>query len=374
MNCMKRFLLLICFSFSLFLLFGKDDTNKKITAKFDERIELMSIICHLAGYPEYNMNLAGEYIDDIDRHFSEFKNHPVVSMMDSLRRSNGIGFDSPMFFALCLQKSGDNFTLFNDLILPERRWKDVDLIKAASEITDFYNQSDFSDFFERHKPFYNQVCAGFDENVIDRFNLGWFNRFYGIEPVDNFEIVIGFTNGGGNYGPSIEMPGRPRDIYAIIGYALNEDGRPYYSSDPEIYLNTVVHEFNHSFVNPLAENPKFKEQIEQAGNKMFEFAENAMGRMAYSTGKTLVNESLVRAAVILYLIEGDTPDEQVRHNIVMEMSSGFYWMPELVEVLKGYIQNRETYPSFETFYPVIIEFFNNYAKGLSDKVDTVVSH
>ena len=247
-----------------------------VKAYYDERIELMSIICHLAGFQEYNMNVGGDYITDIDNYFADVRNHPAVEMMDSLRRVNGISFDSPMAFAVNLKKAGNSFVLVNDSVAPERRWKGVDLKMATATISDFYNKSNFANFFERHKPFYEKVCSLFDSNVISKFNQSWYEQFYGVPPTDSFEVILGFTNGGGNYGPSRQLPGGPRDVYAIIGYALDDKGEPYYVSEPEMYLNTLVHEFNHSFVNPLADNPSFAPKMRLAGDAMLSYSRKVM--------------------------------------------------------------------------------------------------
>ena len=102
--------------------FGVKAQDRAVKAYYDERIELMSIICHLAGFQEYNMNVGGDYITDIDNYFADVRNHPAVEMMDSLRRVNGISFDSPMAFAVNLKKAGNSFVLVNDSVAPERRW------------------------------------------------------------------------------------------------------------------------------------------------------------------------------------------------------------------------------------------------------------
>lgn len=49
---------------TLLPIYGKSENHGAVKANFDERIELMSIICHLAGFQEYNMNLGGDYITD----------------------------------------------------------------------------------------------------------------------------------------------------------------------------------------------------------------------------------------------------------------------------------------------------------------------
>ena len=68
---MKHILIIALISSNIPLIFGETITHKRMMVKFDVRIELMSIICHLAGYPEYNMNLGGEYINEIDNYFSD---------------------------------------------------------------------------------------------------------------------------------------------------------------------------------------------------------------------------------------------------------------------------------------------------------------
>lgn len=368
---MKRILTFIFTVLSVSLAYGKAANTGKIKANYDERVELMSIICHLAGFQEYNMGMGGDYTADIDRYFAEVKNHPAVEMMDSLRRYNGISFDSPMAFAINLTKAGDNFILANDTVAPERRWKGVDLKRTVATISDFYAKSNFSNFFDSHKPFYEKICSLFNSNVISKFKQNWYEQFYGMPPTDNFKVVIGFTNGGGNYGPSSQLQGQPRNVYAIIGYALDDNGEPYYISDSEMYLGTLVHEFNHSFVNPLADNPEFTSGIESAGNAMIQYCRKVMRKNAYSTWQNLVNESIVRASVIMYLLDNGATEEDIRSSVIEEMSTGFYWTPELVECLQYYAANRDRYPTIKSYYSEIVIFFQDYAKNNMDKIDAI---
>ena len=334
-------------------------------------ILLMSVLCHLAGFREYNMNIGGKYITELDSFFSNVKNHPAVEMMDSLRQYKGIAFDSPMAFAINLQKEGNLFSLICDTIIPEKRWIGVDLKMVTRNISDFYTNSNFAKFFDSHKPFYEEICEIFNSNVTSKFNQKWYSQFYGVEPKENFEVIIGFVNGGGNYGPSRQLPGKPRDVYAIMGYGLDENGDTYYSSSPNSFLVTLVHEFNHSFVNPLATDKRFSNQMEDAGKDILKLSEQVMRRSAYGKWDNLVNESIVRAAVIRYLIDNNYPEDKVRESVINEMSVGFYWTPELVKSLTEYSSNRDRYPSIDTFYPNLIKFFRTYADSQFEEIDSI---
>lgn len=138
-----------------------------------------------------------------------------------------------------------------------------------------------------------------------------------------------------------------------------------------MYLSTLVHEFNHSFVNPLAGNPKFVSEMEFAGNAILSYSRKVMRKNAYSTWQNIVNESIVRAAVIIYLIDNEVPQDKVRQSVIDEMSVGFYWIPELVKSLQYYTKHRDKYPSLESYYTEIVEFFNNYANSCSRKIDAI---
>ena len=46
-------------------------------------------------------------------------------------------------------------------------------------------------------------------------------------------------------------------------------------------------------------------------------------------------------------------------------------MPELVRTLRIYENNRITYPTFESFYPQIIQFFKDYVAKEQKVIDVV---
>lgn len=79
---------------------------------------------------------------------------------------------------------------------------------------------------------------------------------------------------------------------------------------------------------------------------------------AYSTWQNLVNESIVRAAVIIYLIDNRVAPNKIRQSVIDEMSVGFYWTPELVKCLQYYTQHRDKYSSIESYYTEIAGFFD----------------
>lgn len=83
--------------------------------------------------------------------------------------------------------------------------------------------------------------------------------------------------------------------------------------------------------------------------------------VSYDKWPALVNESLVRAAVIRYMLDRGCPAEEVDAEMTTQLARGFRWMPELVEDLGDYSSHRDVYPTLDAFYPELIRAFERYA-------------
>jgi hypothetical protein len=128
-------------------------------------------------------------------------------------------------------------------------------------------------------------------------------------------------------------------------------------------VSTVIHEFAHSYANPYIYS--HAAQFQAAGEKIFSHNEKRMKAQAYAHWKTVMHESLVRACVVRYMLatEGIKASEnQVRH----ERGRGFAWVGDLSNLLEEYESDRGRYPTFESFMPRVIAFFNDYAAGLGE--------
>ena len=63
------------------------DQPKKLEARVDPRVELMSLIFRLAGNNEYNQPLSkSPYSKEVDDHFGKFRDHKAVKFAQQLRK------------------------------------------------------------------------------------------------------------------------------------------------------------------------------------------------------------------------------------------------------------------------------------------------
>ena len=360
---MKRFSQMKTIILFLFALFTACICEKaqSITPQVNENVELMSILSRMAGFPEYNMDMAGQYIKDMDNYFKDNTDHPAVQYMKVLRNKYGISFDAVMSMAIHLDNRNGTLSLVEeDIPTLEKRWKSVDKDEFLSYLNSFYKDTDFNEFFKAHKDLYNRGLKSYQDNVLKHFDINWYVDFYGNEPQENFSVIIGFCNGGGNYGVNRQLTGKGKEVFAIVGYYVDKEDTPMYNKE---YLPTLIHEFNHSFINHyLDENkyPDFVKELEPAATDLFMSSRWSMAKQAYGNWKTVINESLVRAAVICYMLDKEYKPEEIKNELIEQVQRNFRWMPELVSLLRKYEKEQSKYGNFENFYPNVIDFFNEY--------------
>lgn len=347
---------------------------QSIIPQVNENVELMSILSRMASFPEYHMDMAGQYIKDMDSYFKESTDHPAVQYMKGLRNKYGIAYDAVMSMAVHLDNRNGVFSLIEEEVSTlEKRWKKVDKDEFLSYLSSFYRDTKFNEFFLAHKDLYERGIKSYQDNVISHFDIDWYADFYGNEPQETFSVIIGFCNGGGNYGADRQIKGHKKEVFAIVGYYVNKEGMPMYSKE---YLPTLIHEFNHSFINHfLDENkyPDYVKELEPAATDLFNSSRWSMAKQAYGNWKTVINESLVRAAVICYMLDKDYKPEEIKNELLEQVQRNFRWMPELVSLLRKYEERQVKYGSFENFYPRVIDFFEDYAKKENKRLDVIKS-
>lgn len=337
----------------------------RLVPKVDERVELLSIVFHLAGNPEYNMSKITAYTRDIDRYFGPYKTLPAVKMAARLRKTNGVSFDAVMDMAVYLSpppalKPLVKFT--NEI--PEARWGQENATEFVTLLREFYRVSKFHAFFVAHRPLYRLAESRF-AHELSNLDLGWYRQFYGEAPSYRFNLILALNNGGGNYGVHVMFPGGREEVCAIIGaWTKDSEGRPTFPPRKG-YLGTIIHEFNHSFVNPAVDE-HWKDFA--SAQQVFKPVAAQMRRMAYGSARTMVDESLVRAAVIQYFESHGSTVAEVHNRIVREQSNGFFWMPELCDLLRAYESNRNRYPTFDSFMPRVGQFYGALATKMGPEI------
>ena len=134
------------------------------------------------------------------------------------------------------------------------------------------------------------------------------------------------------------------------------------------YFTTLLHEFNHSFVNHLLEENL--EPFRINGEKLYKTVADEMQSQAYGNWHTMVNEALVHAAVIKYMKDHNFSKEEVEKETNEQLNRGFIWIEDLLSELEQYDTNRKRYPTLESYMPNLIKAYDRY----SENIDTYVEN
>ena len=356
----KSFLLLLSFFIIIQKTFGQT-----LIPKIDKRVEMLSIVSRLADYDEYNQSMAEKYVADIHAHFDRFKGDTLIRLANNVREESGVSFDAVMSMAVNLMLTGEKFSFQENWEKNlDKRWTHKAALQFVTLLNQFYTKTKARVFFATEVPYYNKITKAF-EQTLSNFHLRWYYDYYSIKPKDKFNIIIGCGNGGANYGPHITDKKGVTQVFAIMGsWSFDKEGNPEFKQ--ENYLPTVIHEFNHSFINPLLNNFSNNIVFKNSMEKILDTLETEMKMQAYGDWETILNESLVRASVVRYLMKSNPDNTKISEGEIMEqVNRGFLWTRELVSLLGVYEMNRGKYPTINEFYPNIINFFKTTADSIS---------
>ncbi len=324
----------------------------------DPRVELLSILFRLAGNPEYNKGGVPVYDQAIERHFEAFKDHQAVRLARQLRNSDGVSYDAVMSMAVHvtdIDTLAERIPFNHPNCELDQRWHGVKARKFLEAARLFVKDSKFQEFLAARRVLYDSTQGRLSAALND-FDLAWFDKFFGAKPGARFVVIPGLVNGGGSYGPKFRGADEQEELYSILGvWRVDGDGLPIFN---KLMLGTVVHEFTHSYANPLI--MKYARSMDKAAAQINQPVKQVMQAQAYGNPRTLLHESLVRACTVRYVLSHDGPDGAQRQ-IQQEESKSFLWTRELSDLLGEYEKNRETYPTLEAFMPRIVAYFNDLA-------------
>ncbi len=339
--------------------------RRALVVRADPRVELLSLIFRLAGNPEYTRGMVPSYVEDADAHFASVRNHDVVRLARRLRAERGVAFDAVMGMAIHVEDAASlaaRMPLDPRLASLDARWQPAEAEAFLAAARRFVTDAFFDEFLARHQTLYGLSEARLTKVLEEHVQLEWFDAFFGARPGADFIVVPALFNGPNNYGAYFQPPDGREELYCILGvWQVDREGAPRF--DARI-TETVVHEFCHSYANPIID--RYADDLKAAAEKLFARVAEPMRRQAYGHWRTMLYESLVRGCVVRYTLryEGRLKAWAAARG---EQARGFLWMPELVTLLGEYEADRETYPTLESFGPRLVEFFDAYAEKLSDE-------
>ncbi|MGM0396102.1 MAG: DUF4932 domain-containing protein [Bacillota bacterium] len=281
------------------------------------------------------------YIEAGKERFKDFQDHEFVKMLSSMM-IRGYTYDA---IPSSIYHFNENFKLRNDIELNEITMKrssgQENLKKLMVYLKAFRMDSDFDSYFMENKEQYIKMMDK-GHHIVNSYNVEEVvEDFYG-KPIQNSIITV-TPHAKNAYGVSIDLKTGSLEVLPTLGVY----------DDHEIFINVLVHEISHTYVNPLtAQQGEVLEETEV----LYGPIKKEMSNQAYTTWETIVNEHIVRAntAIMLRDILGEVAYENA---LAKDRERGFKYIDEIVESITYYTENRDNYPTFEDYHPEIMKVF-----------------
>lgn len=304
-------------------------------ARFDRRVELVSIVCALAGFKEYTLGSVNPYRTDVVNAFRPFVQHPAVVRARELRQQHGIGYDAPMILAVHLD---EQLALQNAGELPDldARWKGVDAEAYAALLRDFARDTKLDAFLAAHATHYAKVVEVLRGAVDAEQPIAWFDSVFGERKQTRYTVIAAPMTGTYNFGVRATRPDGTLEMYQLIG--VNTDtGIPVVDTELTYLL---VHELAHSYVNPhLASH---EAELGPPAQKLFALVEPEMKKQAYGSWPIFLNEAVVRATTLVYFSE-KRGEAAAAALLERERGLGFRWTAEIADLVRAYRADHVDY-------------------------------
>lgn len=314
-------------------------------------IELLSVVLSMTTWMETRgpPDVPYEYGEDIKDYFALYKDHDAVKLAQQLT-DRGFTFDAPPGFILYFSEPPELEKLYpySDY-LKGRAGGEKILDDFAEALRTFAAESDFAQFLEEHQDFYQQIVDPVKKDFDQEKLIADLEGFFGFNQASYTVILAPYMFPSGGYGPRIEEKGRFH-CYEIVRVSGIKWDMPFFGYSSDIY-DLSLHEFGHSFVNPTTES--FKSEVAKY-SYLFAPVADKMKSMAYGSWETMLNETLIRAFTC-YKVYEESGIERGRDCLSREKNRGFYFIEDIFELYLDYMQNRDVYPDFKSFFPTILD-------------------
>lgn len=305
--------------------------NHGIAYTINKNIELISVVMLLSTYyqryPYLTTSYNFKYMEDILIYFSNYNTHPVVKEFDRLV-DKGFTFDMPSAIVLfCDEELNLKKEIHHILKKTLGGIQISEIEQFLALLKEFEKTSCFRVFFENHNEYYVRVLEKNIERIPEIDFQQILTDYFGFA-LSNLEVILSISFGG--IGFCISQYNKT----SILLGTFKLDNQDPIVIDNTHFIDMVLHEFSHSYVNPIVDNyPLPAESI----RKLYEHLDEGY-RTQYGSGKSLLSEQIVRA-VTARIITRCIDEEHGRELVKIDSRNNFI----AVEPLYNFLQRNYEY-------------------------------
>ena len=297
------------------------------------------------------------------RHFQPVQQHPLFKTYEHLADKIGTGVYLFSFHYTDVPNARRKAPVSDALLRelhPNRDSAQYLVDRFMGQLNQFYKDVNFDKFLVDNEYVYQSATAEVARNLPDVSFISVLETYYGAKKHSYTIVVNPFYKTDWGMGWETTSP-EGMNIYNISAplskATIGENQRivsPGFNNPTEI-RRLSVHEFGHSFVNPLANQATYKSQIEQFNN----LDQPIEGQGQYRDWHTQFCEYIVRAGEIRIAL---AMNDSAAAKATEVRDTNWHYLSHFTNQLARYEQNRTKYPTFEAFFPVLIASLSELKK------------
>lgn len=222
-----------------------------------------------------------------------------------------------------------------------------------SALNRFYQKLSFDEYYRSAKPLYEKALNEIKAALPATGSIAAMESFY-LKNFNGYILVPSLTIPSGMaFGVKTQLD-RNIKVYNVFGpFAVqhfdNKDSLNLGYNDPKHILELSIHEFGHSFVNPVAD--RLPDPLLNSKVKLFLPIQKAMDDQGYPGWRICLTEHFVRAGeVIIARRMGRiaAADDLLKHYVE---DRKFIYLPKIIPVLEAYTKKAEQ----GSYYEALVE-------------------
>ncbi len=227
-----------------------------------------------------------------------------------------------------------------------------DSLSTARQVTIFlnalnniYKKMSFEEYYKEAAVYYQQALREVRAALPVAGSIAEMERFYG-KRFAEYSVMPGLTIPSGMaFGLKIKKT-EGTAVFNLFGpFAVQRiDGRDSISmgfNDPQHLLELSVHEFGHSFVNPIID--ALPDSLIRSSQARFEQLREAMSNQGYTTWRSCVSEHFVRAGEVMIAkrMNRNKAAEDLLNNYIEKRK--FIYLPVIIDAIESALAAGKSY-------------------------------
>lgn len=296
--------------------------QEKISIEIPEVYELANILVAVSNIGQQDRNLVDKstpYYKEVLKHFLSYSNLPFIDTINH----NIVGTDTKSYwyyYSLIMNSCGYMFDnsghIVNKGIIRKMGFNGNEdpFVKNAKLIEDFAFKSNFREFYNNHKSYYDSLIAVYNQlNPINKMRT-WLEKKFKLE-YGNYTVIFSPLVGGSHATNRF----RDNGFEQTFMFVCKAENDPKYNSaiNEMIASRVVFTEIDHNFVNPISE--KKLDIINRAFSIRNKWTSDISDKSSYSNACSIFNEYMTWGLFSLYCLDSFSDNDARQFIPLMEI-------------------------------------------------------